>query len=104
MTAVGPGVALGVLVLALGTYGFRVSGPLLSTRITLSPKASRIMAVAAVVMLTALAVNSALLDGRAVADWSRPAGVAVGAVLAWRRAPLVLVVLAAAGTAALLRL
>lgn len=104
MIAVSPAVAVGALVLALGTYGFRAAGPLLSARITLSPTASRIMAAAAVVMLTALTVNSALLDGRELADWSRPAGVAVGAVLAWRRAPLVLVVLAAAGTAALLRL
>jgi predicted MFS family arabinose efflux permease len=35
---------------------------------------------------------------------ARPAGVAVGALLAWRRAPFVVVVVAAAATAALLRL
>jgi hypothetical protein len=35
---------------------------------------------------------------------ARPAGVLVGAVLAWRRAPFVVVIVAAAGTAALLRL
>jgi hypothetical protein len=35
---------------------------------------------------------------------ARPAGVLVGVLLAWRRAPLILVVVAAAVTAAALRL
>jgi hypothetical protein len=38
------------------------------------------------------------------AGMARPAGVAVGAVLAWRRAPFVVVVFAAAAVAAGLRL
>ena len=38
------------------------------------------------------------------AGYARPAGVLVGALLAWRRAPFVLVVVGAAATAALLRL
>ncbi|NUQ90764.1 MAG: AzlD domain-containing protein, partial [Glycomyces artemisiae] len=38
------------------------------------------------------------------AGWSLPAGVVVGGVLAWRKAPLALVVVAAAATTAGLRL
>ena len=44
------------------------------------------------------------MEGSGFAGVARPAGVAVGALLAWRRAPFVVVVLAAAATAALLRL
>ena len=43
-------------------------------------------------------------DAGGFAGIARPAGVAVGALLAWRRAPFVVVVVAAAATAALLRL
>jgi len=44
------------------------------------------------------------MEGTGFAGIARPAGVAVGALLAWRRAPFVVVVVAAAATAALLRL
>jgi hypothetical protein len=44
------------------------------------------------------------MEGTGFAGIARPAGVLVGALLAWRRAPFVVVVLAAAATAALLRL
>ena len=62
------------------------------------------MGIAATVLLVALAVTSAVADGREPADLARPIGVLVAGVLAWRRAPFVVVVLAAAGTAAGLRL
>ncbi|MGN9775543.1 hypothetical protein ACTMS0_07180 [Micromonospora sp. H33] len=47
---------------------------------------------------------SVLVYAGGFAGWARPAGVLVGVLLAWRRAPFVLVVLGAAGTTALLRL
>ena len=55
-------------------------------------------------LLAALAATSALTEGHGFAGWARPAGVLVGAVLAVRRIPLPLVVVAAAATTALLRL
>jgi hypothetical protein len=51
-----------------------------------------------------LVAITALTEGHGFAGWSRPIGVAVGGVLAWRKAPLVVVLLAAAATDALLRL
>ncbi|NEA91734.1 AzlD domain-containing protein, partial [Actinospica acidiphila] len=42
-------------------------------------------------------------EGGEFAGWARPAGVAVGGVLAWRRAPFVVVVLGAAAATAALR-
>jgi branched-subunit amino acid transport protein len=95
---------LAVCALGAGTYAFRCAGPLLSARAALPPRAERLMVTAAVVLLTALVATSALLEGPGFAGAARPAGVAVAGVLAWRRAPFVAVVVAAAVTTAGLRL
>jgi branched-subunit amino acid transport protein len=93
-----------VLALAALTYGFKVAGPLLRGRVTVPAAGERLFADAAAVLLIALAVTSALTAGHAFAGWARPAGVAVAAVLALRRAPFPVVIIAAAGVTALLRL
>lgn len=94
-------VAVGVL--AVGTYAFRLAGPVLRARFTLSERAEHLMGTAAVVLLAALVATAAITEGQAFAGWARPAGVVVGGVLAWRKVPFAVVVLAAAGTAAGLR-
>ncbi|MBB4683191.1 AzlD domain-containing protein [Amycolatopsis jiangsuensis] len=91
-------------VLGAGTFAFRFAGPVLRDRVKLSPRAERLMTLAAVVLLAALVATSALTEGHGFAGVARPAGVLVGGVLAWRKAPFVVVVIAAAATAALLRL
>ena len=93
-----------IVVLALGTYVCRLSGVLLRDRLDLPERVRAALPIAAVVLLTALAATAALTEAGRFAGVARPAGVAGGAVLAWRRAPFVVVVLAAAGTAAGLRL
>ncbi|GAB4007043.1 hypothetical protein GCM10029992_59640 [Glycomyces albus] len=55
------------------------------------------------VLLALTVVSTVLVDGE-WAGFALPAGVLVGGVLAWRRAPLAVVVIAAATTTALLRL
>lgn len=101
-----------VLVLAVGTYAIRVAGPLLRTRLVrstgngeaaLPPRATELMAAAATVLLVALIATSSFTDGRDFAGVALPAGVLTGGILAWRRAPFVVVVLVAAGVAAGLR-
>ncbi|UUV31611.1 AzlD domain-containing protein [Amycolatopsis roodepoortensis] len=91
-------------VLAAGTFAFRFAGPVLKARFTVSPKAEKLMARSAVVLLAALVAVAALTEGHEFAGYARPAGVLVGGVLAWRKLPFALVVVAAAATAALLRL
>ncbi|GIG90162.1 AzlD domain-containing protein [Plantactinospora endophytica] len=93
-----------ILALAVGTYAFRLSGVVLRDRLALPDDVHRLLPMAAAALLAALAVTAALTEAGAFAGFARPAGVLVGAVLAWRRAPFVAVVVAAAGTAALLRL
>lgn len=95
---------IATFVLAGGTFAFRFAGPALRTRITLSPKVEHLMATATVVLLAALVVTASLLEAGEFAGFARPAGVLVGGVLAWRKAPFVVIVLAAATTAAGLRL
>jgi branched-subunit amino acid transport protein len=93
-----------VLVLGVGTYAFRLAGPLLGDRVELSPRLEALFSLATVVLLTALVATTAIFAAHDFAGYARPIGVAVGGVLAWRKAPFVVVVAAAAGTAAGLRL
>lgn len=102
MSGHGP-LIIAVIALSVGTFAFRFAGPALRWRVELSPGVERIAATAAVVLLGALVATSAVRDGAEFAGVARPAGVAVGGVLAWRRAPFVVVVLAAAAIAAGLR-
>ena len=95
---------LAIVVLAVITYGFRLAGPLCRGRLTLPPAATIVFADAAAVLLIALAATSALFNGHDLAGWARPSGVLVAGMLAARRAPFPVVVLAAAAVTALLRL
>lgn len=92
-----------LLVLAAGTYAFRLTGPVLHGRVEISERVRRLLSAGAVVLLVALLATGALTEAGGFAGWARPAGVAVAGVLAWRRAPFVVVVLGAAATTALLR-
>lgn len=92
-----------ILALAVGTYGLRLAGPLLHGRVELSDRVRRLLFDGATVLLVALLATGALTEGHGFAGWARPAGVAVGGLLAWRRAPFAVVVVAAAAATALLR-
>lgn len=93
-----------IAILAVGTYAIRLAGVALRDRLDLPDPARQLLAIAAVALLTALAATAALTDAGHLAGIARPAGVFVGVGLAWRRAPFVVVVVAAAATAAGLRL
>ena len=93
-----------ILVLGAGTFAFRFAGPVLRERLTITPYADRLIGVAVVVLLSALFVTATFTEGESFAGYARPAGVVVGGVLAWRRAPFVVVVVAAGATAAGLRM
>lgn len=92
-----------ILLLAAGTYGFRITGPLLHGRFQLGERVTRLLSVAAAVLLVALVATQALTQGHTFAGWARPAGVLVGGVLAVRRLPFLVVVLGAVATTAGLR-
>ncbi len=93
-----------ILTLAAGTYTMRLAGVVLRDRLELSDPLQRLLPMAAAALLAALAATATLMEGAELAGMARPAGVTVGALLAWRKLPFVVVVVAAAATAALLRL
>lgn len=92
-----------IAILALGTLAFRLTGPLLGARVTLPDSFQRLASDAAILLLFALAVTSALMDGQESAGWARPAGVFLAGCLALFRLPFPVVVLAAAAVTAGLR-
>lgn len=93
----------GAALLALGTYGFRLVGPVLRERVRLPSEFTGLLETASVVLLAALVTTSALFAAHGFAGAARVVGVLVGGALAWFRVPFVVVVLAAAATTAGLR-
>jgi branched-subunit amino acid transport protein len=95
---------LAIVVLAVGTYAFRLVGPLFHDRLQIPERVQFLVSDAAAVLLVALVATAALTEGHGFAGWARPAGVLVAGVLAVRRAPFPVVVVAAAAVTAVLRL
>lgn len=99
----GISLAVGITVLAVGTYAMRAAGPVLRNRISVSDGVEKLMDRATVVLLVAVALTGAFFVDHDFAGWARPAGVTVGVIAALLRAPLAVVVILAAATAAGLR-
>ncbi|WP_433166466.1 AzlD domain-containing protein [Kribbella sp. CA-247076] len=99
-----PLLLVAIAILAVGTFSLRFAGPMLRSRVEIPERAQQFLGASAIVLLAALVATAALMEGGGPAGIARPAGVLVGGVLAWRKAPFVLVVVAAAATAAGLRL
>lgn len=96
--------ACAVALLAGGTYAIRVAGVLLRTKTTVSPQVEALLERSTMVLLIAVGLTSMLFEGTDLAGPARPIGVAVGVAAAWFKAPLVIVIVAAAASTALLRL
>lgn len=89
----------------VGCYLLKLAGYLVPARVVENARARRLVELVPVALLAALVVVEAIANGRHYdLDGPRLAGVAVGAVAVWRRAPFLVIVVAAAATAALLRL
>lgn len=99
----GVSLAIGIALLAVGTYAIRAAGPVLRKRISMSDSAERLMDRATVVLLVAVAITGAFFIDHDFAGWARPAGVTVGVIAALLKAPLAVVVILAAASAAGLR-
>ena len=97
-------VIAGMAVLAAGTYAIRFSGQVLRARISFPPRTEKLLEAATVILLAALVATTALTEGHALAGLARPAGVLTGGILAWRKAPFLVVILSAAAVTAMLRL
>jgi uncharacterized membrane protein len=94
-----------VIATIAGCYAFKLAGYLVPAHLLARPAVRRVVELLPVALLAALVVVEAVADGRHIElDGPRLAGFGVAAVAVWRRAPFLVVVVAAAATAALLRL
>ena len=93
-----------VLVVGVATVAFKASGPVLLGRRALPPRVAAVVDVLAPAMLAALVVTQTVGGERVLVLDERLLGVAVGGVAVLLRAPLVVVRVAAAAAAALVRL
>lgn len=93
-----------ILLLAAASYGLKALGTVLVGDRAIRPPVRDLLDLAPVPLLAALILTQTLVStaGAYAIDARLPA-LGVAALLVWRRAPFLVVVLAAAATAALLR-
>ncbi len=94
-----------VLITAGGCYAQKLLGYVVPARVLDHPRVRGIVVLLPVALLAALVVVEAVAAGSHIdLDGPQLAGVAVGTVAVWRRAPFIVVIGLAGLTAALLRL
>lgn len=93
-----------VLALSLSAYALKALGIVLADRIPRSALTGGALDVVVVPVIAALIVVQTLDGGREIAIDARLPALVVAAVLIWRKAPILVIVLAAGAAAALLRL
>jgi branched-subunit amino acid transport protein len=92
-----------VLVLGIGAYVFKVTGLVVIGARRMPPVAERCLALIPAALLSALIVKDTFSIGQDLVLDARAAGVAVAALAAWRRMPIVVVILVGAAVTALVR-
>ncbi len=94
----------GIAILSLGTYLMRLGGAKLGNRLAFSERSQALLSDAATVLLFSVALATTFYEGAHFAGMARVLGVAFAVFLAWRKVPLIGVIIAAAVVTALLRL
>lgn len=92
-----------IIALALGAYAFKFTGLVIVGGRTLPVRFERCLALIPAAVISALIVKDTLTQGRDLVLDARAVGIAVAVVAAWRRAPLIAVIVLGAATTALLR-
>ena len=93
-----------VLLASAGCFALKLLGWSVPSRVLDHERVRRTVELVPIALLAALVVVQAFSTGRSLTVDARAAGLAVGAVAVLLRAPFLVVLLLAAGTAALLRL
>ena len=92
-----------VLLLAAGAYGFKVLGLVIVGDRQLPPVLDRCLALIPAALVSALVVKDTFSVGQHLQVDARAAGVAAAAIAAWRKAPLIAVIVIAAVVTAAVR-
>ena len=92
-----------VVLLAAGAYGFKVLGLIVLGGRQVPPPLERCLALIPAALIAALVVKDTLTVGQHIQIDARAAGVGVAVVAAWRRAPLIVVIVLGAVVTAAVR-
>jgi len=92
-----------VIAVSLATIAIKGAGPLLAGGRELPHAVAGVVSLLAPAVLAALIVTNALADGRSIVLDARGAGLAAATLAIALRAPILVVIVAAAATAAILR-
>ncbi|HNI36020.1 MAG TPA: AzlD domain-containing protein [Microthrixaceae bacterium] len=93
-----------VVVLAAGAYAFKLFGLLALSRVKLTGPLANVVGLLPAAIFAGLVIQQTLTGGGGDIVATRVLGVAAGVVAVWAKAPLLVVILVSAGTAALARL
>ena len=92
-----------VTLVGIGTVAIKSLGPLLLGGRPLPSRVASLAALLAPALLAALVATNTFATGQSLTIDARVLGVSVAAIAIWRRAPVLLVIVLAAGTTALAR-
>ncbi len=93
-----------VLGLALGAYAFKVLGLVVVGDRTLPPRLERCLALIPAALIASIVAKDTFSIGQHLQIDARVVGVGVAIVAAWRKMPVIVVIVAAATATALVRL
>lgn len=92
-----------VFLLGATAYGFKVLGLVVVGHRTLPPVLDRCLALIPAALIAAIVVSNTFADGRHLQVDARVAGVGAAVIAAWRKAPLIAVIVIGAAVTALVR-
>ena len=92
-----------IILLTIGAYGFKVTGLVILGGRTLPPMFERCLALIPAAVDTALVMKDTFSLGQELVLDARALGILVAGIAAWRKAPLIVVIVLGAVVTALVR-
>ena len=92
-----------VILLTLGAYAFKVTGLVFLGGRSLPPVFERCLALIPAAVVTTLVMKDTFTNGQELVLDARALGIAVAGIAAWRKAPLIVVIVLGAAVTALVR-
>jgi branched-subunit amino acid transport protein len=92
-----------IILLTLGAYAFKVTGLVFLGGRSLPPIFERCLALIPAAVVTALVMKDTFTNGQELVLDARALGIAVAVIAAWRKAPLIVVIVLGAAVTALVR-
>ena len=92
-----------IILLTLGAYAFKVTGLVFLGGRSLPPMFERCLALIPAAVVTALVMKDTFTTGQDLVLDARALGIAVAGIAAWRKAPLIIVIVLGAAVTALVR-